>query len=201
MRRRERPRAAEAMLCAVTKRSRRLWVALVALGTTAVAACAAAQVAGAGALPADGRIDRLVVDKSDHRMDAFSGERLVRTYRVAIGAGGLGPKRFEGDGHTPEGAYRIDRRHESRRFHRFLHVSYPNDEDRRRHRALLERGEIPEGTGIGGDIGVHGESDVAAVRALGRSIDWTAGCISVSDPEIEELYRAVVPNAVIEIRP
>lgn len=152
-------------------------------------------------LPASTRIDRLVVFKGDHRLEAWSGERLVRTYRIAIGGGDAGPKRYEGDRRTPEGVYRIDRRHRSRRFHRFLHVSYPNDEDRRRYAALRERGEVPEGAGIGGDIGIHGESDVAAVRALDNRVDWTDGCIAVTDAEIEELYRAVIPNATLEIRP
>ena len=152
-------------------------------------------------LPASTRIDRLVVFKGDHRLEAWSGERLVRTYRIAIGGGDAGPKRYEGDRRTPEGVYRIDRRHRSRRFHRFLHVSYPNDEDRRRYAALRERGEVPEGAGIGGDIGIHGESAVAAVRALANRVAWTDGCIAVTDAEIEELYRAVIPNATLEIRP
>lgn len=152
-------------------------------------------------LPAGVRIDRLVVDKSDHRLDAFAGERRVARYRIAIGAGGMGPKTYEGDGRTPEGVYRIDARHHSRRFHRFLHVSYPNADDRRRYAAARARGDVPDRAGIGGAIGIHGESDVAVVRVLGNSIDWTAGCIAVSDAEIEELYRAVVPDAVLEIRP
>lgn len=181
-------------------RARTLGAALLVL---AGAAGAAAQLAPAPdpALPASARIDRLVAYKAGHRLEAWSGPRLLRTYRIAIGAGGAGPKQYEGDKRTPEGVYRIDRRHHSRRFHRFLHISYPNADDRRRYRALRARGEVPEGAGIGGAIGVHGESDVAAVRALGRSVDWTEGCISVSDAEIEELYRAVVPDAVIEIHP
>jgi len=171
-------------------------VALVAL----VAALAAADDR-APPLPASTRIDRLVVYKAAHRLEAWSGERLVRTYRIAIGAGGAGPKRYEGDRRTPEGVYRIDRRHHSRRFHRFLHVSYPNDEDRRRYAELRERGAVPEGAGVGGDIGIHGESDVPAVRSLDNRGDWTDGCIAVTDAEIEELYRAVIPNATLEIRP
>lgn len=176
----------------------RPWLAVAALAT--VAAIASAQSDEREPLPASVRIDRLVADKSDHRLEAWSGSTLVRTYRIAVGTGGAGPKRYEGDGRTPEGVYRIIGRHHSRRFHRFLHVSYPNDEDRRRYRALRARGEVPDGAGIGGAIGVHGESRDPEVRALGRSVDWTAGCIAVSDAEIEELYRAVVPNAVIEIR-
>lgn len=183
----------------------RTWVVVgaVGLGSTALACATAAQAGryGGAPLPRSTRIDRLVVDKSDHRLEAWSGDALVKTYSVAIGSGGQGDKRWEGDGRTPEGHYRIDSRHHSRRFHRFLHISYPNADDRRRYREALRRGEVPDGAGIGGDIGIHGQSDEPFVRALGRSIDWTAGCISVDDDEAEELYGAVVPDADIEIRP
>ncbi|HEY8428889.1 MAG TPA: L,D-transpeptidase family protein [Sandaracinaceae bacterium] len=174
---------------------------VLAFAVALVAAVAASAAQDREPLPASTRIDRLVAYKTAHRLEAWSEGRLVRTYRIAIGAGGAGPKRYEGDRRTPEGVYRIDRRHRSRRFHRFLHVSYPNDEDRRRYAELRARGEVPEGAGIGGDIGIHGESDDPAVRALGNRVDWTDGCIAVTDAEIEELYRAVVPNAILEIHP
>lgn len=152
-------------------------------------------------LPRGARVDRLIAYKGAHRLEAYAGDRLLATYRIAIGAGGEGPKRWEGDRRTPEGVYRIDRRHQSRRYHRFLHVSYPNDEDRRRYEALRARGEVPEGKGIGGDIGVHGEARGEELRRLDVTRDWTEGCIAVSDGEIEALYEAVVRDAVIEIRP
>lgn len=152
-------------------------------------------------LPEGARVDRLVAYKSAHRLEAWSGETRLATFRIAVGGGGPGPKRFEGDRRTPEGTYRIDRRHRSRLYHRFLHVSYPNAEDRRRYRRLRAEGEVPEGRGIGSAIGIHGESRDPEVRALGRSVDWTDGCIAVSDAEIEALYEAVLPNAVLEIHP
>jgi murein L,D-transpeptidase YafK len=169
----------------------------------AVACVTAAQQGrlAAGPLPRDARVDRLVVDKSDRRLEAWSGDTLRATYPIALGTGGAGPKVYEGDGRTPEGTYRIDSRHRSRRFRRFLHVSYPNADDRRGHRDARARGEVPDGAGIGGDIGIHGESDHPLVRALDNSVDWTAGCIAVSDEAIDDLYRAVVPNARLEIRP
>lgn len=154
-----------------------------------------------GGLPRGARVDRLVAHKGAHRLEAYAGDRLLATYRIAIGAGGAGPKRWEGDRRTPEGVYRIDRRHQSRRYHRFLHVSYPNDDDRRRYEALAARGEVPDGKGIGGDIGVHGAARGEELRRIDASSDWTEGCIAVSDSEIEALYEAVVRDAVIEIRP
>lgn len=171
--------------------------ALLVLGLS----CGAAANGGAypAGIPRGVRVDRIVVHKGDHLMEAWSGDTLVRTYEVAVGYGGIGPKRFEGDGRTPEGTYRIDSRHRSRSFQRFIHVSYPNGEDRRRYRRLRREGEVPEGAGIGGDIGIHGYPEGWA--AIRRLFDWTAGCIAVDNDEIEELYRAVAPGAVIEILP
>ena len=149
---------------------------------------------GSADLPPTTRIDQLVVDKSARTMDAHSDGRLIKTYRIAVGRGGLGPKRYEGDARTPEGRYRIDRRHRSQRFHRFLHVSYPNRVDYRRYRQARRVNQIPR-VGIGGAIGIHGGN-----HGVRRTIDWTAGCIAVRDAEAEELYRTVAPNAVVIIR-
>jgi len=141
------------------------------------------------------------VSKADNRLEAFSSPRLIKTNRAAVGGGGEGDKRFEGDGRTPEGSYRIDSRHRSARFHRFLHISYPNREDRRRFRAARRRGDVPTGRGIGSAIGIHGTPGGFGGLPHTLGFDWTAGCVAVSNGEIEELFRAVRPNAVIQIRP
>lgn len=160
-------------------------------------ACVSVAVSAEDRLATGTRITRIVVDKSERTMEAYAGDRLVRTYRVGIGRGGLGDKGWEGDGITPEGHYRIDERHRSKSFHRFLHISYPNREDRRRYAQRRRAGEIPEDTGIGGAIGIHGTGGRDWVP---RRFRQTQGCVMVDDDEAEELYRAVVPNAEIEIR-
>ena len=157
-------------------------------------------------LPAAVRIDLLVVDKSDRNMLAFMGGELVAMYVVAIGSGGQGAKRWEGDRRTPEGEYTLNERHHSEQNHRFLHVSYPNGQDRERYSALARAGQLPSDSsgrpvGIGGAIGVHGFGGRWPMRWFGPTIGATAGCIRVSDEEAEELYRAVLPGASIIIRP
>lgn len=149
-------------------------------------------------IPEGTRITRLLVDKSEHRLEAYdSAGTLVRAYRVGIGSGGMGDKGWEGDGITPEGRYRIDERHRSKRFHRFLHISYPNREDRRRYAQRRRAGEVPEGAGIGGAIGIHG---TGGRNWIPRGFRHTAGCVMIDDDEAEELYRAVVDGAEIVIR-
>lgn len=156
--------------------------------------------APARSLDADDTVDRIVISKARHTLEAWSGERLLRTYRVALGSGGAGPKRWEGDAKTPVGRYRIDGRFPSRRFHRFLRVSYPNAADRAAYERARAAGLVPDGAGVGGAIGIHGEK-----RGWGgwphKEVDWTLGCIALDDAEVEELYEAVMPGAVVEIRP
>jgi murein L,D-transpeptidase YafK len=99
--------------------------------------------------------DEIRIHKADHTLELVSSGVVLKTYRVAIGPGGAGHKRMEGDKVTPVGSYRIVGRIKGL-FHQFLTVSYPNDEDRARFRAKRESGEIPRSATIGGGIGIHG---------------------------------------------
>lgn len=151
-------------------------------------------------IPAKFRIDRVRIVKRERRLEAYSGKQLVKVYRVAIGRGGAGPKRYEGDLHTPEGRYRISGRHRSKQFHLFLGLSYPNAADRAAHAKGKRDGSIPKNKSIGGAVGIHGEKQ--GMRWLPHKwVDWTQGCIALDDDEIEELYRSVVKEAEVVIEP
>lgn len=137
----------------------------------------------------------VVVKKHAHRLILYDRGKVLRTYRISLGYGGLGPKRREGDGRTPEGLYRIDGRNPDSRFHLALHISYPNAHDVAAARA---RGQNP-----GGEIMIHGVPNNASgviAKAYNR-IDWTAGCISVSDRAIDEIWRLVPDGTPIDILP
>lgn len=134
------------------------------------------------------RVDRIVVNKSRREMLLLSGEAVLRTYRVALGPNPEGHKQREGDGRTPEGKYRIDRRNPRSRYHLSLHVSYPNDADIERARG---RGVSP-----GGDIMIHGLKD-----GKHRDSDWTQGCIAVTNSEMDEIWNLVADGTPIEINP
>jgi murein L,D-transpeptidase YafK len=137
------------------------------------------------------------IDKSDHRLDLVAAGQLIKSYSVAIGSGGLGPKRFEGDKTTPVGTYRIVSRFRGL-FHQFLTVSYPSDEDRKRYAELKQQGEVPAGRGVGNGIGIHGVGgkDFSGVH---KQSDWTHGCIALDDAEIDELSRLVKDGTAVII--
>jgi murein L,D-transpeptidase YafK len=139
-------------------------------------------------------VSRVLVLKKEHKLLLLSGDTAIKSYTVAIGRGGLSPKEREGDHKTPEGLYLIDRRKENSRFHRALHVSYPNEADRERARKF--------GVKPGSDIMIHGITNgLGWLGPLHRLIDWTDGCVAVTDAEIDEIWSLVPDGTPIEIRP
>lgn len=140
------------------------------------------------------KVTRVLVLKKEHSLQLLDGEKVVKTYKVALGRGGLAPKQRQGDHRTPEGLYEIDYRNKSSRFHLALHVSYPNQVDRERARKL--------GVNPGGDIMIHGITNgLGWLGSMHRIIDWTDGCIAVTDGEIEEIWSMVPDATPVEIRP
>jgi murein L,D-transpeptidase YafK len=137
------------------------------------------------------------IDKSDHKLEVVAGSQVLKTYRVAIGSGGMGPKRFEGDKTTPVGHYRVTTRFRPL-FHQFIGVSYPSDEDRVRYADLKRKGIVPPGRGVGFGIGIHGVGS-RELAGIHKQEDWTHGCIAMDDDEIDEFGRLVPEGTAIEI--
>lgn len=145
-------------------------------------------------LPPRTTIDRIVVQKSARRLSIFRHANQIKTYRIALGRNPVGAKQQEGDMKTPEGIYRIDARNPKSDFHLALHISYPSEVDEARASA--------RGISAGFDIMIHGiQNGHGWIGAFHRWKDWTAGCIALTDEEIEELWRVTPDGTMIEIRP
>jgi len=148
-------------------------------------------VASSRSLPT---VEFLVVFKSKRKLGLYHSidgkPVLLRSYRVDLGFTPRGDKGQEGDGRTPEGTYYINRRNKNSAYHLSLGISYPDVKDMAEARA---RGLSP-----GGDIFIHG----GPTRFRDRfKRDWTAGCISVTNAEIEEIWAMVPIGTPIAIRP
>ncbi|HZL26157.1 MAG TPA: L,D-transpeptidase family protein [Acidobacteriaceae bacterium] len=144
-------------------------------------------------LPSGSKADRIVVEKSSHTLTLYASGRPLKVYTVALGRGAGAAKQREGDHETPEGLYVIDARNPRSRFHLALHVSYPNALDSA-HAASL-------GVPAGGAIMIHGVG--RGLGWLGRlqpQIDWTDGCIALTNPEMDEVWKLVPTGTPIEIR-
>jgi murein L,D-transpeptidase YafK len=145
-------------------------------------------------LSKDAVADRVLVEKSARRLTLFRGETALKTYRVALGRAPIGAKEYEGDQRTPEGIYLIDFHKPDSDYHLALHLSYPEQRD-------IDRAAV-QGLSAGSDIMIHGLPNGRGwIGRFHRRSDWTAGCIAVTDFEIEEIFRAVPDGTPIEIRP
>jgi murein L,D-transpeptidase YafK len=138
--------------------------------------------------------DSIVISKSAHTLSLMSGKTVLKTYKVALGRGSAGAKQSAGDNRTPEGRYLIDEKKTSTRFHKALHISYPNADDRAR---SLKLGKSP-----GGNIEIHGlPSGFAWIGTTQHALDWTAGCIVLTNDEIDEVWKIVSVGTPVEIDP
>jgi murein L,D-transpeptidase YafK len=130
------------------------------------------------------KIDKIVVKKSERRMEVYSGGQLIKSYRISLGRKPKGDKEFEGDKRTPEGHYTINNKNPKSAYHKNLGVSYPNGGDIEDAR---KRNLNP-----GGNIKIHGiRNGFGFIGKFQRILDWTAGCIALTNDEIDELYERV----------
>jgi murein L,D-transpeptidase YafK len=140
------------------------------------------------------KADRIVIVKSTRTMILMNNGKILKSYKVALSAHSIGGKERVGDDKTPEGLYTVDWKNAQSKFHRALHVSYPNAADREHARKL--------GVDPGGEIEIHGiGAKFGYLGALHRQIDWTAGCIAVTNEEIDEIWKLVAVGTPVEIKP
>jgi len=138
--------------------------------------------------------DKILIEKKQRRLMLISKGEVLKTYKIALGENPIGPKVRHGDNKTPEGTYLIDSRNKDSRYHLSLHISYPNDRDKKRANEL--------GVSPGGDIMIHGiKNGFSRAGDSHADIDWTKGCIAVTDEEIDEIGKLARNGTIVEIRP
>jgi murein L,D-transpeptidase YafK len=138
--------------------------------------------------------DLILIVKSERTMTLMRQGKVLKTYKVALGQEPRGAKTQLGDNRTPEGEYTIDLRNPHSQFHLALRISYPNQAHRERAGKL--------GVDPGGAIMIHGlPAAYAWLGPMHRHTDWTLGCVAVTNPEIEEIWKMVPLGTRVEIRP
>ncbi|MBC7552507.1 MAG: L,D-transpeptidase family protein [Taibaiella sp.] len=136
----------------------------------------------------------MIVYKAKRKLLVFNNGTLLKTYSIALGKNPVGRKEYEGDFKTPEGAYTIYAKNPNSTYHKNLGISYPN--------ALDKANAAFAGRPTGGDIKIHGcNKKLSFIGRLHRRVDWTHGCIALTDDEIDELYAHVQVGTRINIYP
>lgn len=158
----------------------------------------------------------LEIDKSERVLLVKNGEQVTRRFQIATGRGGLGDKRIRGDNKTPLGVYRITDFNDASAFHVFMRLNYPNVKDAffGLKNRLITRSDFdrivdsvrsdqrpPQNTVLGGAIGIHGLGDENADKLkVQRNLDWTQGCIALTNRDVNELRNYVTVGTKVVIR-
>jgi murein L,D-transpeptidase YafK len=139
----------------------------------------------------------LLVKKLDRRMTVYRGLTPVKTYPVVLGGNPRPDKLCQGDQCTPEGVYRVVCKYPHPRWDKFILLDYPNSQNWVKFGRAKGAGKLPETAQIGGDIGIHGTEDPS--RNLRRE-DWTLGCVSLLNRDIDEIYPMVNDDTLVVIK-
>ena len=180
-----------------------MWVNGATAGTNETGETAVAQQA---ALQLPLKNPRIVVMKSERRLELYSGSAVVRRYKIGLGLSPVEDKVRQGDRRTPEGEFYVFTKNDKSAFYLSLGLSYPNIEDaerglrdklisRRQHdvivRAIKRKATPPQNTALGGDIYIHGN---------GAGSDWTWGCVALENADMKELFDAVTVGTPVTIK-
>ncbi len=140
------------------------------------------------------KADKIVVLKEKRLLFLLRDGEIIKAYKIALGKSPVGHKTRLGDNKTPEGTYTLTSRKQSEKYHLTIFISYPNESDTLNAKKL--------GVSPGNSIAIHGlPKDLSSLNKLHRQMDWTSGCIAVTNDEIEEIWRLVDDGTPIEIKP
>jgi len=134
-----------------------------------------------------------IVDKIKHKGYLYYNGKLSREYDVEFGRNWIGDKHYSGDKATPEGMYKIIKKKANGNsgYHKALLINYPNEQDYAVFNNRKRLGQISKNSHIGGLIEIHGNG--------GKGDDWTAGCVALTDNDIDELFSRVSVGTPITI--
>ncbi|KGK00072.1 L,D-transpeptidase family protein [Thalassotalea sp. ND16A] len=139
------------------------------------------------------KVDLVKVDKSARTMLLYSGQTLVKRYKIALGESPKGHKLQEGDNKTPEGSYNLDYKKDDSAFYRAMHISYPNELD-------IEQAQ-QDGLNPGGFIMIHGQKNGDSKNpTITQRFNWTNGCIALTNTEMDEFLTLVDSGTKIDIQ-
>lgn len=127
----------------------------------------------------------IIIDKFSRKLLVYQKGSKKLEFEAELGKNWVGDKRVKGDKATPEGMYRITKKFDSRKtkYYKALLLDYPNAEDVANFKAEISHGTLPSSAKIGGLIEIHGNG--------GKGIDWTEGCIALTDKEMDVIYKIV----------
>jgi murein L,D-transpeptidase YafK len=140
----------------------------------------------------------LRISKSQYKLTVYYDGQPVKDFMTVYGGDPVNDKQREGDKRTPEGEFTVKDLYPHAKWSKFIWVSYPTDDSWRKHNDAIAKKEIAADAGIGGEIGIHGVPK-GDDRLVTEGVNWTAGCISLTRKDIDELYSVLQVGTPIKI--
>lgn len=139
----------------------------------------------------------IVVHKSSRKLTLYQGLTPLKTYSVVLGNDPYNDKLCQGDTCTPEGVYRIRAKYPHSRWDYFMWLDYPNTQNWLKFAQAKKAGRLPPDADIGGDVGIHGTEDPTRNQS---GLNWTKGCVSLMNKDLEEIYPLVNDKTLVVIK-
>lgn len=142
----------------------------------------------------------ILIEKSKYKLTVYYEDNPVKEYPVVFGKNPIDDKLKEGDGCTPEGKFKIKAMFVHKKWSKFLWINYPTKESWEKFNQAKKVGKLKPNDTIGGEVGIHGvpkEMD----KLIDEKINWTIGCISLKNKDVNELYEIVKVGTDVEILP
>lgn len=132
----------------------------------------------------------LFIDKSDFELAVKSKDQIIKEYPIVLGTNPIDDKLMQGDRCTPEGNFQVRDFYPHQNWSKFIWINYPTEDSWKKHNQAKEQGDISSEAQIGGEIGIHGTPEGRA-DLISDGINWTWGCISLSNEDVDDLYISI----------
>lgn len=142
---------------------------------------------------------KILIDKSDYKLTVKSSNTIVKEYPVVFGGNPIDDKLMQGDNCTPEGIFYINSKYPHKSWSKFIWLNYPTKDSWKKHNKAKSEGKIPQDAKIGGEIGIHGVPD-GFDTAIDYKQNWTLGCISMKNSDVNEMYPFISKSTEILIQ-
>ena len=146
----------------------------------------------------DKKAIKLVVEKSKYKLTVYYQKKPIKSYAIVLGGNPKDDKLRQGDKRTPEGIFRVKELYYHSEWSKFIWLDYPTQDSWRKFTQAKARGEVTAKDGIGDEIGIHGV-EKGKDWLIDRKINWTLGCVSLKNKDVDEIYSLLQKGTTIEI--
>ncbi|MDJ0681798.1 MAG: L,D-transpeptidase [Xenococcaceae cyanobacterium MO_167.B52] len=150
--------------------------------------------------PIDKSQTAILIEKSQYHLTIYYQNQAVKSYPVVFGKNPVGDKLQEGDLKTPEGIFKVRDLYPHPSWSKFIWLDYPNDDSWSKHLEAKKSGKIKMSASIGGEIGIHGVPDNGDLL-IDTKDNWTWGCISLKNKDVDEIYSVIQTGTIVKIIP